>query len=278
MSPYKLTYYYLGRGRWLNHLQRDDDLISDCKIQKVYFRHPELEKIEFELIYWRVDDRVDIKASSLPLNKKLKFLFDKSICAYPAKFKNEDVLVFELQQPIFDNHSHLHPTTIKQLSENLKINLEEYFIEAQMIAFGSKKKFLTNNNIGADSDVVIFERYHDGKFIDAFKASILAPVLDDYERKKIITQEFTRPTITNVQKEIVERKIALDNRYRNSLFGQYIQVIIFVIIVFGGCVTYGTRQRTGCNCRDGTESSATGQGACSHHDGVSYWHYKYWWD
>lgn len=33
---------------------------------------------------------------------------------------------------------------------------------------------------------------------------------------------------------------------------------------------YGTR-RVGAICRDGTRSSATGRGACSHHRGVSYW-------
>lgn len=29
--------------------------------------------------------------------------------------------------------------------------------------------------------------------------------------------------------------------------------------------------RTGAMCKDGTRSSATGRGACSHHGGVSYW-------
>jgi len=29
--------------------------------------------------------------------------------------------------------------------------------------------------------------------------------------------------------------------------------------------------RVGAVCRDGTRSSATGRGACSHHGGVSYW-------
>lgn len=31
--------------------------------------------------------------------------------------------------------------------------------------------------------------------------------------------------------------------------------------------------RTGAICRDGTRSSATGRGACSHHDGVAQWLY-----
>lgn len=34
-----------------------------------------------------------------------------------------------------------------------------------------------------------------------------------------------------------------------------------------------TGQRTGAVCNDGTTSTATGSGACSHHHGVSYWTY-----
>lgn len=30
-------------------------------------------------------------------------------------------------------------------------------------------------------------------------------------------------------------------------------------------------ERVGAKCNDGTSSSATGQGACSSHDGVDYW-------
>jgi len=33
-------------------------------------------------------------------------------------------------------------------------------------------------------------------------------------------------------------------------------------------------ERTGCICRDGTRSYATGRGACSHHGGVDHWLYK----
>src|SRR2546423_166840 len=32
--------------------------------------------------------------------------------------------------------------------------------------------------------------------------------------------------------------------------------------------------RIGCICNDGTRSSATGRGACSHHGGVNHWLYK----
>lgn len=33
-------------------------------------------------------------------------------------------------------------------------------------------------------------------------------------------------------------------------------------------------KRIGAVCNDGTRSSATGSGACSHHGGVAYWLYE----
>jgi hypothetical protein len=35
-----------------------------------------------------------------------------------------------------------------------------------------------------------------------------------------------------------------------------------------------TRIRVGAICNDGTSSTATGRGACSHHGGVAYWLYE----
>lgn len=39
----------------------------------------------------------------------------------------------------------------------------------------------------------------------------------------------------------------------------------------GKCVVSYYEVRTGAVCRDGSSSSATGRGACSHHGGVAYW-------
>lgn len=39
----------------------------------------------------------------------------------------------------------------------------------------------------------------------------------------------------------------------------------------GKCVVTYYDVRTGAVCKDGSHSSATGRGACSHHGGVSYW-------
>ena len=52
----------------------------------------------------------------------------------------------------------------------------------------------------------------------------------------------------------------------------------FIILSVLSATTFGTRNRIGCECVDGTSSYAIGSGACSHHGGVSYWKHKYWWD
>ena len=57
-----------------------------------------------------------------------------------------------------------------------------------------------------------------------------------------------------------------------------------LLLIFASCIhspeedtdttsesTSGTR--TGAICNDGTSSTATGSGACSHHGGVDYWLY-----
>jgi len=41
----------------------------------------------------------------------------------------------------------------------------------------------------------------------------------------------------------------------------------------GKAVVSYTRYRVGATCKDGTSSSATGRGACSHHGGVRSWRY-----
>jgi len=51
-----------------------------------------------------------------------------------------------------------------------------------------------------------------------------------------------------------------------------------VAVLLTGCFTCATRKRDGCICRDGTNSSAIGSGACSWHGGVRHWTYLYWWE
>jgi hypothetical protein len=56
------------------------------------------------------------------------------------------------------------------------------------------------------------------------------------------------------------------------------KVFLFMLIIVMVLFTCASQKRVGCHCNDGTESSATGRGACSHHGGVMYWKNEYWWD
>jgi hypothetical protein len=50
-------------------------------------------------------------------------------------------------------------------------------------------------------------------------------------------------------------------------------VAISLALAGTGCAQLGV-YRMGAICNDGTQSSATGSGACSHHGGVSCWLYS----
>ncbi len=51
-------------------------------------------------------------------------------------------------------------------------------------------------------------------------------------------------------------------------------VVLASVMAFGGSAAQSDRHRIGATCNDGTESTATGSGACSHHGGVSCWKYS----
>jgi hypothetical protein len=50
--------------------------------------------------------------------------------------------------------------------------------------------------------------------------------------------------------------------------------VLASVMAFGGMQAQTTRHRVGAICKDGTTSTATGSGACSHHGGVSCWQYS----
>jgi hypothetical protein len=51
-------------------------------------------------------------------------------------------------------------------------------------------------------------------------------------------------------------------------------VVLASVMAFGGMQAQTARHRIGATCKDGTTSTATGSGACSHHGGVSCWQYS----
>ena len=55
-------------------------------------------------------------------------------------------------------------------------------------------------------------------------------------------------------------------------FGRVLAVLaVIAALVWGITSCHALGPRTGAICRDGTYSSATGSGACSHHGGVDHW-------
>ncbi|GAA4334991.1 hypothetical protein GCM10023184_29480 [Flaviaesturariibacter amylovorans] len=64
---------------------------------------------------------------------------------------------------------------------------------------------------------------------------------------------------------------------KSNFFSGLLGVVLSVLFL-GSIFTMCTRKRVGCKCEDGTESYATGSGACSWHGGVRYWNHSYWWN
>jgi hypothetical protein len=60
--------------------------------------------------------------------------------------------------------------------------------------------------------------------------------------------------------------------------GSKLKLYLVIGLIAMTLFTCASRHRVGCHCWDGSESSATGSGACSHHGGVMYWEHEYWWD
>ena len=56
--------------------------------------------------------------------------------------------------------------------------------------------------------------------------------------------------------------------------GALFTVVLAGVMTFGGLQAQTARYRIGATCKDGTTSTATGSGACSHHGGVSCWQYS----
>jgi hypothetical protein len=51
-------------------------------------------------------------------------------------------------------------------------------------------------------------------------------------------------------------------------------VVLASVMAFSGTQAQTDRHRIGAICKDGTSSTATGSGACSHHGGVNCWQYS----
>lgn len=66
-----------------------------------------------------------------------------------------------------------------------------------------------------------------------------------------------------------------DKNTNSGCSGRGILIIATIAFVVFTCAS---RQRVGAKCWDGSRSYSTGRGTCSHHGGVLYWKYEYWWE
>ncbi len=64
-------------------------------------------------------------------------------------------------------------------------------------------------------------------------------------------------------------------KFINILLGVPLTLLVLYVMV-GNLATCASKKRIGAECCDGTISNATGEGACSNHDGVRRWRHTYW--
>lgn len=76
-------------------------------------------------------------------------------------------------------------------------------------------------------------------------------------------------TLNNISKKV-------KNLFKDIIYKIFISLIFIVVLL--GIYTLANRQRIGAECRDNWTSFSIGSGTCSHHGGVSFWEYKYWWN
>jgi hypothetical protein len=61
---------------------------------------------------------------------------------------------------------------------------------------------------------------------------------------------------------------------KHPVWKMLLTVALASAMALSGSAAQGDRHRIGAVCMDGTTSTATGSGACSHHGGVSCWQYS----
>lgn len=99
----------------------------------------------------------------------------------------------------------------------------------------------------------------------------------------VSAQKLNLRTEPNTDSEVIEKLKKYDNLvYQENASEGWVKVtfegkegyVFEQYISKGKAVEKISSYRVGARCKDGTSSSATGRGACSHHGGVSSWKYK----
>ncbi len=255
MTPENISYYYVGqRGCHEKDIHREDGKISNRYIRLIGIENPKFLDTYIEITTWDIDKRVDIKAQKKPANSELSFLFDNKLSSY--KYGDDPYSNFIKLSAL--TKSGLHPLSLTELNTIVGGSITAYF----------KGKFITvlksEVNPGIFEYYVKHQYYSDSEIFEIYKVCVLCPLLNSFKQNTPVkADQHTTEINTPSSFETLKNKI----------------IAFFLIsIFFAGCFTMITRKRIGCDCNDGTHSSATGSGACSSHGGVSSWTHEYWWN
>lgn len=251
MNIHDLKYQFLSEtGIFEPDIQREDGIISNRIIKKFKIDNFLLLDIDFKVINWHIDNRTDIIVQSESKNEFIRILNQYRFTSYRDKVDDDYNIV--LLRSITD-------TGFKNLSfEDLNLlvngNIVKYFESQNVKIF---RRTLSNNSFIYSAKYPFYSAKH---FAEIYKVCVIKPLIKSIENQQIqfVTNKTIKPK---------------EYRYHNNLFW-----VLFLVILFSAWFTYASRKLIGCNCNDGTNSSATGSGACSSHGGVSTWNYQYWWD
>ncbi len=89
---------------------------------------------------------------------------------------------------------------------------------------------------------------------------------------KTLTYEVTLTNGTQTAKKLMKEEVTTPPITEVTVIGTYVYVAPQPTTQAAPS-TQSTGARTGAVCKDGSSSTATGSGACSHHGGVAYWTY-----
>lgn len=134
----------------------------------------------------------------------------------------------------------------------------------------SEGKFTLSGKLLKNGDLALFSNSVSGDFKST---TIFKPYTDSTTHN--ISDTHGMESKPNLSNSIHQRSNSTIKKVK-----EYFIIFLIIMIMLTGCFTCKSKRRVGATCRDGTQSEATGSGACSWHEGVEHWNYeyKYWWD
>jgi hypothetical protein len=239
------------------NIKRNDGIHSNCIEKRYRISGTYIPEIIITIHHWKFDNQIDIWVSSENTYEWLNDILDLKFIS--RKFKN-------------NNEENIIPLSYFQKGKEIQHSIDtlQNKIDEPLIDYLKKlgiKLFKRSDINGQTKLYANFKVNTISALIHVFTLSAIMPLFIEDHLKLTIEQERTEKN-EQINKIIIEKQ---ESKFK-------ILLILFFTLMIGGCYTCGTKEKIGAKCMDGTSSSATGTGACSHHGGVRYWKYEYWWD